>query len=197
MRFRFLGTEIYVSFLFVAVVAFMLCVDRTGLVIPTLLAVLVHETGHLFAMWLTECNPKSIRLVPASVRITRSFAAAQRKEWLITLMGPAMNLTVALVLGVNYHLSGNVGVLEFAVLNVILGLFNLLPVRGLDGGTAVRMILCRYSTPDFAEKVLQIITLITALAALTVGIIFAANGEFNPSVFIVALYFAVAALLKR
>ena len=70
MKIRFLGTEIYISFLFMALICIMLATDRTGLLMPTLFAVLMHEIGHLFAMWLLDCEPKQIRLIPASVQIT-------------------------------------------------------------------------------------------------------------------------------
>ncbi len=94
MRFRLFGTEIYVSFLFCAVIAFMLATDRTGLCIPTIFAIFIHETGHLFAMWVCECQPKSIMLVPASVKITRAFPKVKNGEIIIALSGPLSNIVI-------------------------------------------------------------------------------------------------------
>ncbi len=197
MRFKLFGTEVYVSFLFFAVVAFMLCIDRTGLVIPTLVAVLIHEMGHLFAMWLNEVSPKAIHLVPASVRIVRGFAATDRNEWLIALSGPVANLAVAGTLGLNYHWFGNSTALRFAILNLILGLFNLLPVRGLDGGTLLSLAVARLTTPDTAEKTVRTVTLVLSVLTFAVAIILTIKGVFNLSAFIVAIYFLVTAILKR
>ncbi len=197
MRFKILDTEIYVSFLFVAVIAFLLCVDRTGLVIPTLLAVLIHELGHLFAMWMTDCTPKAIRLVPASVQIVRSFSVSKRNEWLITLAGPTANLLPALVLGINSRFYPNQTVLQFAILNLIIGLFNLLPVQGLDGGTVVRLIALRHTSPERAERVGRTVTLITAFVTLSGAIFLSIVGRFNLSAFIVATYFLTVAIAKR
>lgn len=80
MRFKLLGTEFYVSFLFSAVITAMLAFDRTGYALPLIFAVVMHEGGHLLAMWILDCSPKRVRLVPAAVEITtRSAARAKRK----------------------------------------------------------------------------------------------------------------------
>lgn len=196
MRFKLFGTEVYISFLFAAVVALMLTIDRTGLVIPTLFAVFIHETGHLFAMWVTECAPKRIRLIPASVQIVRSFSIKPHGEIAIALCGPLANLVLFLTLFLNYLSFGNETVLNFALLNLIIGIFNLLPVCGLDGGTILTELLCRKTEPYKAIRAVRIITGIFAFLTLFAGVFMTLNGRFNLSVFIVALYFIVTAILK-
>ena len=52
MKFTFLGTKIYVSFFFTAAITVMLATDRTGYMLPTLFAVIIHEAAHLFVMWV-------------------------------------------------------------------------------------------------------------------------------------------------
>jgi len=133
MRFKLLGTEIYISFLFAAVIVLMLSFDRTGLVVPTALAVMIHEFGHLLAMWAAGCAPKSIRLIPASVQIIRSFSVSSGAEIAILLSGPTANVSVFLALYLNTRFFGNENIYAFGVLNLIIALFNLLPVHPLDG----------------------------------------------------------------
>ena len=55
MKFRLLGTEFYVSFLFAAVITAMIAFDRTGYILPLLFAIVMHELGHLTIMWLLDC----------------------------------------------------------------------------------------------------------------------------------------------
>ena len=74
MRFSLFGTKIYISFFFCAVFTLMLAFDRTGLILPTFFAVVVHEIGHLFAMWALDCEPKQIKLIPSSVQVVSSFS---------------------------------------------------------------------------------------------------------------------------
>ena len=197
MRFKLFETEIYVSFLFVAVLVFMLITDRTGLILPTLFAVAVHELGHLFAMWLTECAPSSVRLIPASVQIVRRFSMKTHSEAAIALCGPLCNIAVFASFGLHYLVFGGDNILRFALLNLILGAFNLLPVRGLDGGTLLLIALEKRMDEYAAERAVRLLTLSFALAVCIIGIITAFKGRFNISVFIAALYLAITALMKR
>lgn len=196
MKFKLFGTEIYISFLFAAMVAFMLATDRTGLVIPTLFAVFIHEAGHLFAMWTVDCAPRKIRLIPASVQIVRSFSAKPVAEFAIILCGPAANLAVFAALYVNFIKFENNTSLVFALINLIIFVFNMLPVKGLDGGTVVYMLLSKYTGAEKAARVVRIITAAVAAVALAAGIYTAVNGRINLSVFIVALYLFVVSIMK-
>ena len=73
MRFKLFGTDIYISFLFASVITLMLLFDKTGLILPLLFAVFMHEIGHLFMMYIRLAAPKRIKLIPASVQITKPF----------------------------------------------------------------------------------------------------------------------------
>lgn len=197
MKFKLFGTEIYVSFLFAAVIAFMLATDRTGLVIPTLFAALIHETGHLFAMWAADCRPKRIRLIPASVQIVRGLSPKPHGEAAIAVCGPGANIAVFLALFLNFLLFKNDAVLTFAILNLILAVFNLLPVSGLDGGTLLVCFLSRKCDINSAEGTVRIITALLSAAAFVVGVWMWVSESFNLSVFIVGVYLAVCCTVKR
>lgn len=197
MRFKLFGTEIYVSFLFAAVIALMLATDRTGLVIPTLFAVLVHEIGHLFAMWILGCRPKSIRLIPASVQIVRGFSSRPYGEAVVAVCGPAANIAVFLSLMLNFYYCSSENSLIFGLLNLIIGIFNLLPVSGLDGGTLLSAALAHGMDPQKAEGIVKIITAIMAALAFIAGVYMWVSGRFNLSVFIVALYLLICCIIKR
>ena len=145
MKFKLLGSEIYISFLFVAVISLMLATDKTGLALPTLFAVGFHEIGHLLAMWIIGTPPKSIRLIPASVQITRNISDGYKGDIKVALAGPIVNFILFLTLYINYLIFGNDGILYYSLINLIIGLFNLLPVTGLDGGTVLFSIIAKNS----------------------------------------------------
>lgn len=197
MKVKFFGTEIYISFLFCAVLCFMLAIDRTGLVIPTLFAVFIHETGHMLAMWAADCQPKAIRLIPTSVQIIRGFSPKKHGETAITICGPTANLVVCGVLLVNFLIFKNEQSLNFAVLNLVIAVFNLFPVSGLDGGTLLVIALSNFVNIYKAEQITQIITLIFAFLCFLLGVYLWVNGVANISVFIVAVYIAVCSLAKK
>lgn len=195
MRFKAFGTEFYISFLFAAVITALIAADRTGFVLPLLFAVLIHELGHLAAMWVLDCAPKRVRLVPAAVEITTKIGAGKH-EIFIALCGPAVNLLLFAVLFFNYLAFGNDGYLTIGLINLLIGVFNLLPVTGLDGGTVLFNLLCRRKDPQKAGLIMRIINLSVALAALIAAITLCFRGQFNLSFFILALYLAVMSVIK-
>ncbi len=197
MKFKLLGTEIYVSFLFCAVICFMIATDRTGLVIPTLFAVLVHEVGHLLCMWVCECQPKSIRLIPSSVQIVRPLSTKTRGEIAIILCGPIANLAVFASLFINYLTFKDDLSLHFAVLNLVIALFNLLPVSGLDGGTLLENIIAHFTDIYRAERIVRIITAVFAFFAFIIGVYLWVSQKLNISVFIVSVYLFICSVIKK
>ncbi len=196
MKFKLLGTQVYISFLFVAIIALMLATDRTGLLLPSLFAVTIHEVAHLFAMWLVDLAPKRIRLIPASVQIVRKFGVSFKNEIFIALMGPVANLLLFAVLYFNFLSFGNVMVQYYALINLVVGVFNLIPVVGLDGGTVLLELLSRKMDYSRATAILKIITLIVCVTCFVLAIFMFIKGKFNPSVLILAVYFFIMFLLK-
>ena len=197
MRFSLFGTKIYVSFLFTATVSFMLATDRTGLVIPTLFSVLIHETGHLFTMWVTDCAPREIRLIPASVQIIEEYSRPQKARAAVSVSGPLANVAVGAALFINAHISGSDTAMKFALINGVVAAFNMLPVSGLDGGRLLLILLCRKKDLYAAMRTVNVVTAVLAAAVFLAGIYLIIKGSVNLSVFIVALYLAVCAILKR
>ncbi len=197
MKFKFFGTEIYVSFLFCWTLCFMLAIDRTGLVVPTLFSVFIHESGHLLAMWAADCQPRAVRLIPTSVQIIRSFSPKKCGEVVISLCGPAANLVLFFVLYANYFIFKNPQSLRFAVLNLVLAGFNLLPVSGLDGGVVLTAIISRFTDVYKAERIVRILTGVIAIVVFLLGFYLWIIGTVNISVFIVAVYLGVCSLIKK
>lgn len=197
MRFKFFGTQIYISFLFCAVLCLMLVIDRTGLIIPTLFAVFIHESGHLLAMWAADCQPRAIRLIPTSVQIVRGFSTKKHGEAAIAFCGPAANLVFFGALLANFFIFKSEQSLTFALLNLVIAIFNLLPVSGLDGGTLLTLFLSRFTDIYKAEGIVRIITGVFAFVAFLLGVYLWVSGTVNISVFIVAVYLGVCSLLKE
>jgi Zn-dependent protease len=175
----------------------MLATDRTGLVIPTLFSVLIHETGHLFTMWVTDCAPREIRLIPASVQIIEEYSRPQKARAAVSVSGPLANVAVGAALFINAHISGSDTAMKFALINGVVAAFNMLPVSGLDGGRLLLILLCRKKDLYAAMRVVNVVTAVLAAAVFLAGIYLIIKGSVNLSVFIVALYLAVCAILKK
>ena len=196
MKFKLLGTEFYISFLFCAVVTVMLLTDKTGLMLPTLFAIFSHEIGHLFMMWVIDCAPKRIKLIPTSIQITTPFQKRYRNDILVSLSGPAVNMVLFLTLYFNYLAFANKTTLYFAVINLGFALFNLLPVKGLDGGNVLYCILAKFKGVNKAAVILKMITLALGFLIIILAVTLSLRGTFNISFYIMGIYLFVMSLVK-
>lgn len=197
MKFKLFGTEIYISFLFLAMVTVMIAFDKTGLIVPTLFSVLCHELGHLFCMWALGSTPKRIKLIPASVQITDSITSRYKTDNIVSLCGPLVNILLFAVFYINYSIWGNTQVLIFALLNLILGLFNLLPVKGLDGGRILHNIIVQKRDIARADLILKFSSILFAILLIAFAIFLNLKGKINISVYILGIYFLVISLSKK
>ena len=196
MRFKIFGTEIYLSFLFLGLITIMLATDKTGFMLPTIFAVVMHETAHLFAMWLLDCSPKRIKLIPASVQISTSFSKGYKNDILVSLSGPVINLVLFGTLYYNYLCFENQATINFALINLVFGIFNLLPVKGLDGGTVLLSILCKFMNIDRAVLIVRASTAIIASAIIMLAIMLTVGGKMNLSLYIIGIYLFIMCLMK-
>lgn len=188
MRFNLFGTKIEVSFLFTALVAFIIFTDKSGMIVPMLVAVVLHEAAHLLCMRVLGCNPREIRLIPTSVAVIRDFCTIPAKEVLISAAGPFINI---FLFAVFYRVN-----LEFAVINLVIGCFNLLPIRGLDGGEIILKILSVRLGVKKADSVLNIINFLAGAIGIFIGIFLIINKTPNISVIIMSIYLLLSVIVK-
>jgi Zn-dependent protease len=140
-----------------------------------ILAVVVHEYGHVVAYRVCGHDDARFRLIPimGGVAISNRLPASQESAFFIALMGPAiclapMCLCFALsdmLLPVSYAAAEFLGI--FGLILGFFNFFNLLPFWPLDGGRIVQ-ILAQTFLPDATRQVSIAMTVIgAALAFLT------------------------------
>ena len=195
MSFTVFNTKIKISFLFMATLCVLLMCDKTGLVLPMLFAVFLHEMAHLSVMWVSRCAPKEINLCPGGVQILAS-TVKNKPEILILLSGPVINILLFIILWFPFDKTSHTSVLEFAVINLIYGVFNLIPVRNLDGGSIVEIILTEFLGFQKARIILNIITIAFAVFILLLALFFSINGDINYSLYIMVLYLFIPIIFK-
>lgn len=103
---------------------------------------ILHELGHLSAGLLFKLKPKRLTIMPVGVMLEfdiSEFSFIKQKELIISLAGPLVNLIIyfsALNLNINNEYKNLV-----IYINLIMFLFNLLPIYPLDGGRIIKSIL--------------------------------------------------------
>ncbi|MCB9477958.1 MAG: site-2 protease family protein [Deltaproteobacteria bacterium] len=141
--------------------------DSSGQVALMLLsifvAVFLHELGHSFAARAFRIQVKDITIwalggIARMERVVRP----PHQHIIVSLAGPAVNITLAMLLGTYIvvvspdmapHTSFQQLVFELAQMNLILGLFNLIPALPMDGGRVLKSLLSMTSLRDRSSKV--------------------------------------------
>nr|WP_326165843.1 site-2 protease family protein [uncultured Oscillibacter sp.] len=132
-------------------------------------AAAVHELGHWLVLRMLGAEVTGFRLSAlGAVLETDSRRLSYGGELAAVLAGPAANLLAAAVLAA---LGGGRWAAAVGA-DVVLCVFNLLPVRPLDGGRAAYLLASWLGGPDAGERAARWLGTVTALA-LAAGIAWA------------------------
>lgn len=108
-----------------------------------LAAALLHEGGHLLALYLLGGKAETVRLRLSGAELRWRGRLSYGGEALLALAGPGANLLWALLCAALTRLRPAPGLYRFIGCHLTLALFNLLPALPLDGGRALCALLER------------------------------------------------------
>lgn len=144
------------------------------LLFALLLAALLHEVGHYVALRRLRGRVTAIHITALGAEMQVAGRLSYGGELLAAAAGPAVNLLLALFLGLCGRLWDVLYL--FAGAQLILGLFNLLPVRPLDGGSILWNLTAWLTEPYTADRVaaaagtaVSVLLAMAAVAALWLG----------------------------
>lgn len=174
-----------VSFWFLFLAALFSLYDRSLLLLPLLMAIVLHEGAHLAMLLLLRVPIRSFSLLPYGARLDCGLSQlSPKKRAAVYLVAPILGLLIG---GVGMRLWPSS---IFAAFNLCLGAFNLLPLPPLDGGNA----LLALRGPE-AGGVFSCLLLICGLGIVWGGGIFLLVLRHNLSLCILAFYLTLCALL--
>ena len=146
-----------------------------GSVLPAVLgAAVCHEAGHLLALWAYHVPVESVTIGPvgAVIRASGQDRLSYGRDLTATLAGVAVNFALALLSSRAW------GMYLFAGANAVLGLYNLLPIQGLDGGRALYLAAAWIAGPFAAQRLCHLVNLIalSLLLSLVAGLVWETGG---------------------
>lgn len=110
----------------------------------------VHELGHLFTGIFLGLKPRTLKIMPFGISIIFESYEEKRqikvKNFLIAIAGPLTNIVIAII--------SNILNLETNIIyaNILIAVFNLLPIYPLDGGRILKSIITIKYLEETAEK---------------------------------------------
>lgn len=161
-------TKIHVSPAVLLLLTIFIWLSSAALLAAVLLAALCHELGHYLTLQFLGGRVESITITAlgAEMQIAPDSRLSYGGELLATVAGPAVNLILALMMAlwgrcvpIFYLLAG---------VQLLLGLFNLLPIAPLDGGSILWLVIAWFTEPYTADRAAADVGLATAVFLLAV-----------------------------
>lgn len=152
----------------VLLVAVFALLAPTVCLMAVLLAAICHEMGHYLALRLCggRVEGVSVSAFGAQMCIRQRERLSYGREALSVAAGPLVNVTLSWLLSMAGAWREELYL--FAGAQLILGIFNLLPLTALDGGRLLWIGIAYLTDPFLADKICRCVTLLT-LTALTTG----------------------------
>ncbi len=186
------GVRCRVSLLFPALLTGLLLAQADSLAVSCVLASAMHEGGHLLAMLALGCPPQVCTLGAFGMRIEMGAErmVGYRRNILISLAGPAVNLLAAPLLWA-------CGCVSAAVVHFTLAALNLLPAAALDGGQILRCVFCLAGKEANADRWLRVLSAAVLLPLAAAAFWLFLSGRGNGTLLIVSGYLTALIFLHQ
>ncbi len=145
----------------------MLGFEGVGGAILTLMAVIIHETGHLAALFILghESGVPLPRMPGFSIRVRATLS--YKEDIIVAAAGPLANLLTALMLLPIRQVAE-----PLILISVLTALSNLLPVRGYDGYRILTSLIGMLGADRMLSRLPDILSFGTAVVAVLMSLYF-------------------------
>lgn len=126
-----------------------------------LLAAAVHELSHLLLIWAAGSRAEALTLRFADAQISTP-PLSYGQQIASALAGPVVNLLLFWLFRASRT--------EFAAINLLLGVYNLLPIPALDGGRALGAALNLLLPETAARRISTALGVLTCAGLIAAGI---------------------------
>jgi stage IV sporulation protein FB len=144
-------------------------------------------------------KPQIIRFELIGINIIRNqdVRISNKNEIFISLGGPLSNAIIFILCCLYLCFYKNNSIMTFASINLILMTFNLLPIKGLDGGNALYFLLIHKCDSLFSAKIIYITSFVFILLVFIWGIYVFISTKYNISIIIIAMFLTLSLFSKN
>ena len=182
LSFQMGKVKVYIWFSFFAVICLFLAIGQNPWGLWCISASILHELGHLAAFLYKGYPPLELHFEYSGIRlIPQKQIYPMRQEIFFLASGSAVNLFCFFTL---WLLKLPVP----AFFHLVLGVFNLFPLKGLDGGQILKLLLERLLGPRPGEMLSTAVSWIADILLVSGGLgLFRQTGNFT--LLLTVLYF--------
>ncbi len=184
IEFEMSRTRICFDFSFFAVISVFIIFVNDGYLFEGIIACTVHELSHLAAMRACGVVAEKLLFYGAGICICNSSVGllSFAKKLIIYSVGCFANIVLFLIMLV-------MGNEDAAAVNLLMAMFNLLPIGELDGASILNTLLVRFAPADKVDAVLSMVELI--VIALICAVTIFLSGGINLLSVAVLIYFCI------
>lgn len=177
MNFKIKNINIIVSYYFLILISLIISTDKSNISMYFLYAIVIHECGHLLFIYFFNIKISAIhfKVYGINISIAKPECISYCNELLILLSGSFANFIISILL---YFINST----EYFILittNLIIGVFNLLPIESLDGGKIINIILFSCLPFNVAYNISFFISVIFICTFSVIDFFFILHGNFN------------------
>ena len=148
---------------------------------------IIHEIGHIIVGLILKMKLEKIEIIPFGITASfySDFKESKIKEIFVALAGPIVSLAMA-ILGGNFDIT-YIANEEFVYSNILICIFNLIPIYPLDGGRIIKGILYIILGSEKSEILMNKISNITIII-LTIISSIAVYYYKNIAIFLICIF---------
>jgi len=154
-------------------------------VILFFISVLIHEMSHSLVARRKGTSVKRITLfLFGGMAQIEKEPETPYSEFIMAIAGPAASFVIAIIFGVIWAFTGNINLIRepvkyLSIINIVLGVFNMLPGYPLDGGRVLRSIIWKVTgSLERATFIASTAGRVIGFMVIAVGIFYIFTGNF-------------------
>ncbi len=155
---------------------------------------LLHESGHLLAMKISKIKIKEIKILPFGIDIKKAPSVSSYKTDILISSAGVLTNVLLIILGRTLFKIPESN--TFILSNYLLVLINVLPIKSLDGGQMLELLLLLKLSPETAEKIMSVLSLITLTLLGCIAIWLLINTSYNFTLLLMCMYLFCGIFLK-
>lgn len=153
-----------------AMIALLIITKQIEIYAWLMLFALIHELAHMCVGIILKLKPKTLEIQPFGIGIIfESFENTEHNKIKIAIAGPLINLIIATIFQFIHIKYQN----QIVNSNLLLGIFNLIPIYPLDGGRILKSFIRIHKTNEITDYVVNktsniIMILITVASSILI-----------------------------